>query len=144
MVVGRTWGDRLVQALGPVRLVRAGGALAAAGFALALVAASPPAAVLGFACLGIGVSCIVPLVFRAAGHVPGIAPGLALGAVSSMGYAGLMAGPPLVGALAELTSLPTALWLLVGLAGVVAALANVARVPVAGPAPSGRTASVVA
>ena len=144
MVVGRTSGDRLVQALGPVRLVRSGGTLAAAGFALALVAASPAAAVLGFACLGIGVSCIVPLVFRAAGHVPGIAPGLALGAVSSMGYAGLMAGPPLVGALAELTSLPTALWLLVGLAGLVAALANVARVPVAAPAPSGRTASVVA
>src|ERR671934_2490308 len=131
MVVGRASGDRLVEALGPVRLVRAGGAIAAAGFGLALVLGAPAAAVLGFACLGIGVSCIVPLVFRAAGAVRGVPAGVALGAVSSMGYLGLMAGPPLVGGLAELTSLPRALWLLVGLAGIVAALARTARVDAA-------------
>lgn len=85
MVLGRTFGDRLVQALGPVRLGRLGGTLAAVGFAPALIVATPAAAVAGFACLGAGASSIVPLVFRAAGHVPGIAPGVALGAVSSMG-----------------------------------------------------------
>lgn len=127
MVVGRTSGDRLVELLGAVTLVRAGGAIAAAGFALALVVATPAAGVAGFAGLGLGVACIVPLVFRAAGDVAGIAPGLALGAVSSMGYLGLMTGPPLVGGVAELTSLPEALWLLVGLAGVGTALAGTAR-----------------
>jgi MFS family permease len=131
MVLGRASGDRLVQALGPVRMVRAGGTIAATGFGLALVLATPPAAVLGFASLGIGVSCIVPLVFRAAGAVRGLPAGVALGAVSSMGYLGLMAGPPLVGGLAELTSLPRALWLLVGLAGVVAVLGRTARVDAA-------------
>jgi MFS family permease len=143
MVLGRAGGDPLVERLGPVRLVRLGGALAAAGFAVALVLAVPPAAVLGFACLGLGVSCIVPLVFRAAGAVRGLPAGLALGAVSSMGYLGLMAGPPLVGGLAELTSLPRALWLLVGLAGVVAALSRTARAEAA-EAPSAERATVAA
>ena len=144
MVVGRASGDRLVEALGPVRLVRAGGAIAAAGFGLALVLGAPAAAVLGFACLGIGVSCIVPLVFRAAGAVRGVPAGVALGAVSSMGYLGLMAGPPLVGGLAELTSLPRALWLLVGLAGIVAALARTARVDAAQAPASAEPATVAA
>ena len=134
-----------MQALGPVRLVRSGGAAGRRGFALALVAASPAAAVLGFACLGIGVSCIVPLVFRAAGHVPGSPPAWRSAPCRAWATPGSWPGPPLVGALAELTSLPTALWLLVGLAGLVAALAE--RGPGArrrAPAPSGRTASVVA
>ncbi|HSD77617.1 MAG TPA: MFS transporter, partial [Solirubrobacteraceae bacterium] len=144
MVVGRSAGDRLVEAFGPVRLVRAGGGVAAAGFALALVLEAPPAAVLGFACLGIGVSCIVPLVFRAAGAVRGLPAGIALGAVSSMGYLGLMAGPPLVGGLAELTSLPRALWLLVGLAGVVAALARTARVDPRAASPSAEPVTAAA
>jgi MFS family permease len=143
MVLGRSAGDRLVEAAGPVRVVRLGAGIAAAGFALALLVAAPPAAVLGFGCLGIGVSCIVPLVFRAAGAVHGIPAGVALGAVSSMGYLGLMAGPPLVGGLAELTSLPRALWLLVGLSGVVAALARTARVDPR-PAASAEPASVAA
>jgi MFS family permease len=141
MVAGRTSGDRLVERLGAVTLVRAGGTIAAAGFAIALLVATPAAGVAGFACLGLGVACIVPLVFRAAGDVAGIAPGLALGAVSSMGYLGLMTGPPLVGGVAELTSLPRALWLLVGLAGVATALAGTAR---HGAAASAAPASVAA
>jgi MFS family permease len=144
MVLGRATGDRLVEALGPVRLVRAGGAIAAGGFGVALILAVPAAAVLGFACLGTGVASIVPLVFRAAGAVRGVPAGVALGAVSSMGYLGLMAGPPLVGGLAELTSLPRALWLLVGLAGTVAVLARTARVDAAQRAPSGERATVAA
>jgi MFS family permease len=141
MVVGRTSGDRLVEALGAVTLVRTGGGVAAAGFAVALLVATPAAGVAGFACLGLGVACIVPLVFRAAGDVAGIAPGVALGAVASMGYLGLMTGPPLVGGVAELTSLPEALWLLVGLAGVATALAGTARHAAAA---SGAPASVPA
>jgi MFS family permease len=69
----------------------------------------------------------VPAVFRAAAHQPGISPGVALGAVSTMGYVGFLGGPPIIGGLAELTSLPTALWLLVALALAIAALAPHAR-----------------
>jgi MFS family permease len=143
MVAGRSSGDRIVSALGPIRLVRVGGAIAGAGFAVALLLAATPAAVAGFACLGIGVACIVPLVFRAAGAVGGLPAGIALGAVSSMGYLGLMTGPPLVGGLAQLTSLPRALWLLVALSGVVVALARTARVDAAEEA-SGREPTAAA
>lgn len=127
MVAGRLAGDSLVERFGPAALVRAGGTLAAGGFAVALVVAQPAAAFLGLACLGAGLSSLVPIVFRAGGAVPGIAPGLALAAVSTTGYLGFMVGPPLIGALAELSGLPTALWLLVALGAAVAALSPTAR-----------------
>jgi MFS family permease len=123
MTLGRVFGDRLVERLGSVRLVRAGGTLAACGFGLALLAGAPAAAVAGFACLGAGMSSIVPIVFRAAGHVPGIASGVALAAVSSIGYLGFVTGPPAIGGIAELVGLPGALGVLVALGAAVTALA---------------------
>ena len=56
-----------------------------------------------------------------------LAPGVALGQVSSTGYLGFLAGPTLIGGVAELTGLPTALWLLVGLALLVSALGPATR-----------------
>jgi MFS family permease len=128
MVAGRLAGDRLVQRFGPAAVVRAGGAVAAGGFAIALLVAHPAAAFAGLACLGAGLSALVPIVFRAGAAMPGIAPGLALAAVSTTGYLGFMAGPPLIGALAELSGLPTALWLLVALGAAVIALSPAATV----------------
>ena len=136
MVLGRLAGDRLVERFGPAALVRAGGTLAAGGFAVALVVAQPAAAYFGLACLGAGLASIVPIVFRAGGAVPGIAPGLALAAVSTTGYLGFMVGPPLIGALAELTGLPTALWVLVALGVAVAALSPTARPRAHDPVPA--------
>ena len=78
----------------------------------------------------------MPIVFRAGGAVPGIAPGLALAAVSTTGYLGFMVGPPLIGALAELTGLPTALWVLVALGVAVAALSPTARPRAHDPVPA--------
>jgi len=127
MTVGRVFGDRLVDRFGPEAIVRAGGSVAAIGFGLALVAAAPVAAIAGFACLGAGMSGVVPIVFRAAGHVPGMAAGLGLAAVSSTGYLGFLVGPPTIGGLAELTGLPTALFVLVVLAAAVALLAPTTR-----------------
>jgi MFS family permease len=127
MTAGRIVGDRLVARFGSVTVVRAGGAIAAAGFALALAAATPAAAIAGFACLGAGMSGVVPIVFRSAGHVGGMAPQLGLAAVSSTGYLGFMVGPPLIGGIAELVGLPSALVLIVLLGGVVYALAPTTR-----------------
>jgi MFS family permease len=109
MTAGRLVGDRLVVAAGAVRLVRVGGLVAAGGFGLALVAAHPAAALVGFACLGAGMASIVPIVFRAAGNAPGIAAGASLAAVSTIGYLGFIVGPPIIGGLAELVGLPVAL-----------------------------------
>jgi MFS family permease len=135
MTVFRIFGDRLTTALGAPTIVRAGGTIAAAGFAVALLVATPAAAVVGFAALGTGMACVVPNVFRSAGTLPDVSPGIGLAGVATMGYFGFVAGPPLIGGLAELTGLPTALGLLVVLAAMVAVLASAIR---ATPVPSAR------
>ncbi|MEY2534202.1 MAG: hypothetical protein QOF29_2112 [bacterium] len=123
MTAGRLVGDRLVMAVGAVRLVRAGGLLAALGFGLALLTANPVAALVGFACLGAGMASIVPIVFRTAGDIPGMASGVSLAAVTTIGYLGFIVGPPIIGGLAELVGLPTALGAVAVLGVAVAALA---------------------
>jgi MFS family permease len=127
MTLGRLFGDRLVARFGPEAIVRAGGSIAAVGFGLALLASWAPAGILGFACLGAGMSGVVPIVFRASGRVPGMAPGVALAAASSTGYLGFMVGPPIIGGLAELVGLPVALGVLVLLGAAVALLARTTR-----------------
>jgi MFS family permease len=111
MTLGRLAGDRLAERWGGDRLLRAGGLLGAAGLGIALLVATPGAALAGFLLLGAGLSAMVPTVFRAAGAVEGLPPGVALAAVSTLGYTGLLAGPPVIGVIAELTSLPLALGL---------------------------------
>ena len=104
-------------------MVRGGALLATAGLAAALLIAAPAAGVAGFACLGAGVAVVVPSVFRAAGTGHGIAPGAALAAVTTTGYAGFLVGPPVIGAIAGATSLPAALTLVLAATLLVAALA---------------------
>src|SRR5215217_7230759 len=123
MTLGRFVGDRLTAAWGAEALVRRGGLLAAAALGGALLIAHPAAAVAGFALLGIGIAAIVPVVFRAAAGVPGVAPGVGIAAASTMGYFGFLIAPPVIGAIAELTSLPLALGLLAVLSVVMSALA---------------------
>ncbi len=123
MALGRAVGDRLTAGWGPVALVRRGGLLGAAGLAAALLIGRPIAALAGFACLGAGLAVMVPVVFRAASELPGLTPGMGIAAVSAMGYAGFLVGPPAIGGLAELSSLPLALGVLVVLVLAPAALA---------------------
>src|SRR4051812_14568308 len=123
MTAGRLAGDRLTERLGPVALVRRGGLVAAAGLGAALLAGAPAAALAGFAGPGAGLAPVPPAVFRAAGNATAQA-GPSLAAVSTTGYLGFLAGPPLIGALAEATSLPTALALLPVLAAILAVSAR--------------------
>jgi MFS family permease len=127
MTAGRLFGDALVARYGPVAVVRAGGVVASGGFGLALLWGEPAAAIAGFACLGAGMASIVPIVFRAAGSVGGMAAGVALAAVSTTGYAGFLVGPPVIGGLSELAGLRTALALLVVLATGITVLARASR-----------------
>lgn len=95
-------------------LVVGGGAGALTGGVLLLaLAPSPVLALVGAAVAGAGVSVLAPTLFSAVGErsAPGRA-GADLAAVSALGYAGFVAGPPLIGLVSALTSLPTALALL--------------------------------
>ena len=127
MVTGRLLGDGITARLGPVRIARYGGALAAAGFVLATVVPSDAAALTGFVLVGLGASNIVPVVFSAAGRVPGTPPSVALATVTTFGYAGVLAGPAAIGFVAHATDLSIALAGLALLLAIVSALAPTVR-----------------
>jgi MFS family permease len=128
MTIGRLFGDRITQRLGSVAHLRGGALVAAFGIVVAAIAPSVPVAVAGFACAGIGLSALFPLMVRAASDRGGDSPGPAIAAVSTAGYGGLVTGPPLVGFVAEATSLRVALAAILGLLCLTAAaLASTAR-----------------
>jgi MFS family permease len=124
MAAGRFTGDRLVARLGGDAVVRAGGALAAAGLGLSLAIGHPLVAVLGFALVGAGLSCVFPVVLSSAARSPDLPPSAAIAAVCTVGYFGFLLGPPMIGGLAELIGLPGALGLVVLLCALIAALGS--------------------
>ncbi|MFI2204657.1 MFS transporter [Streptomyces sp. NPDC020192] len=120
MAGGRLVGDRLTTRYGAPALVRAGAALAALGLAAGLAGSTIASALAGWAVFGLGLSVTIPSLITAAGT----GGPRAVAAVSVTGYAGLLAGPAFIGALATVTSLPLALLLPALLAGAVAALSR--------------------
>ncbi|NYE29745.1 putative MFS family arabinose efflux permease [Rhodanobacter sp. K2T2] len=127
MAVGRLTGDRLVAWLGPVWTVRAGAALAAIGFLIAALLPWKATALLGFVLVGLGAANVVPVMFSAAGRLPASAPAVSIAAVTTLGYAGLLLGPALIGFVAHATTLPAALACVAALLLLVAASARVVR-----------------
>lgn len=127
MLIGRFSGDALVRRFNAPRLVRTGGAVAAGGLGIALLINQPAIMLLGFAAVGLGLSVVYPLVFSAAGNHPVIPSGQAVASVASMGYGGFLAGPPILGWIAELTSLRAMLAFVVLLAAATALLAGATR-----------------
>ena len=109
MALGRFAGNGLTRRLGPARLLQLSGALAAIGLAAALLRGTAIVSTVGFALVGLGVANLIPILFSAAGRTPGIASGTAIAAVATTGYFGYLAGPPLIGLVAEAAGLPTAL-----------------------------------
>ena len=113
MAAGRFGGDWVRARLSGTALMRASGVLAAVGMALALAVPSAGVALTGFALVGLGLSNVVPVLFSAASKVPGVSSAHGIAAVSGVGYLGMMAGPPLIGLIAERSSLTTGLMVVV-------------------------------
>jgi hypothetical protein len=122
MALCRVGGDAVNARVGAEALLRGGMLLVAAALGALLLIAEPVAAVIGFTLAGLGVANAVPIMFSAAGRVPPSGPSLA--AVFTVGYTGFLAGPPLIGALADAIGLPATLGLVGAMAVVVAALAH--------------------
>lgn len=120
MAAGRFGGDWVRARWAAVPLLRASGALGAIGMVLALLVPHPFAALFGFALVGLGFANVVPVLFSAAANVPGVSPAHGIAAVSSLGYLGMMAGPPLIGVIAEARSLTVGLFTVVLFAAVLA------------------------
>jgi fucose permease len=124
MTVGRVVGDWVNHRIGAVALLRWGALFTGVPLAALLLIGQPAVALFGLFLVGLGVANGVPLMFSAAGRQPDTPPGPGIAAVSSMGSLGFLAGPPVIGFLADALSLPWALSTLVLGAAVVFALAR--------------------
>jgi len=121
MAIGRLTGDAVIRRFGSDQVLRASAMLAAVGLAVALIIGAPAAGIAACAAVGLGVANIFPILLSQAGRLEGVEPSLALAAVTATGYFGFLAGPPLIGAAAELTSLPLALGIVVAFCALIAA-----------------------
>lgn len=124
MTAGRLSGTALLERLGQTRTLVAGGLTAAAGMLLGALAPGVWAALLGFAVTGLGLANIFPLAVARAGALAGPA---GVAAASTLGYGGMLLGPPAIGFLADWFSLPLALTTVAALAAGAALIGYGAR-----------------
>lgn len=128
MTICRFGADRVVGTLGPVRVLRLGALIAAAGLTVVVLSPTYPLTVAGWGVYGVGLAAIVPQLFTAAGSlVPGPRAAMVLSRVVGAGYAGLLAGPAVVGWLSGLVGLTAAFVLPLVLCVVGALLATTLR-----------------
>lgn len=124
MTIGRAGGTRLLERLGRTRTLVGGGATAAIGMLLGALAPSVWAALLGFAITGLGLANIFPVAVERSGSLAGPS-GVAI--ASTLGYGGMLLGPPAIGFMADWFSLPTALTSVAALAALAALIGYVTR-----------------
>ena len=124
MAIGRLSGTRMLERLGQTRTVVSGGAIATAGMLLGALAPSLWAALLGFVITGLGLANLFPIAIERAGALAG-PDGVAV--ASTLGYGGMLLGPPAIGFMADWFSLPTALTSVAALAATAAVIGFVTR-----------------
>ena len=129
MTVGRLGGDRLVARLGVFRTMLWGSLLVMTGLALAVAGPGLALSMAGYVAVGLGAANLVPVLFSAAGRQTVMPPGLAIAAVTTTGYAGILLGPALIGFASQASSLASAFWgLLVLMMAIVLTASRIARV----------------
>ncbi|WP_329289443.1 MFS transporter [Streptomyces pseudovenezuelae] len=124
MTIGRLTGTRLLERLGQTRTLVGGGTTAALGMLLGALAPSVCAALLGFMITGLGLANLFPVAVERAGRLAG-PDGVAV--ASTLGYGGMLLGPPAIGFMADWFSLPAALTSVAALAATAAVIAAVTR-----------------
>ncbi len=105
MAGGRFAADWLVTKFGVKRMLQASGITIMIGLMIAVLVPHIISATIGFLFVGLGVSSVVPLVYSLAGRSGTMLPGMAIAAVSSIGFLGFLLGPPLIGFIAEASNL---------------------------------------
>ena len=105
MTSGRLVGDRIADRFGIQRVLAASGILITSGFTIIVLSSYIPITLTGYLLTGFGVSCVVPFVFSLAGRIPMSNPGAALASISSLGYLGFLLVPPMIGYVAQASSL---------------------------------------
>jgi MFS family permease len=121
MAAGRFVADWLVTRFGIKKILQASGVVIASGLVIAIIQPGVALSITGFILVGAGVSSVVPLVYSAAGKSKRVSPGVALAAVSTIGYFGFLFGPPTIGFIAQASSLRVS-FLLIALLGLTTTL----------------------
>ena len=121
MATCRFAGDRMILRFGAMRVMVLGGLAMFAGLATAVLSTHFLLSAAGFALIGIGAANVVPLLFGAAGRIPGMSAGAGVAAVATLGYGGLLLAPPVLGYIASHASIMVALGML-SLSGLVIAM----------------------
>jgi MFS family permease len=129
MVLARVFADRWRTRWGDRRIVLAGSALAAAGLTLGLLLGGVASALLGFACVGLGIAAVAPCIYVAAAEQ---GPN-ALTLIAAMGVTGMLAGPPVIGSIASASSLAWGM----GAVALAAILVSACATQIRWPVPSG-------
>ncbi|MEM1130937.1 MAG: MFS transporter [Pseudomonadota bacterium] len=129
MVVMRLLGDRVVLKLGPVRSARLAGTFAALGALVVFLSGGFWMAIAGFVLMGVGYAVVMPLAFSRAANDPDVSPGTGIAGMATFGYGGMLLGPPVIGFVAEATSMHTAFLLLVAISALIAVFAGSVRPP---------------
>ncbi len=112
MATGRFVGDWFATRVGVKKILQISGALTAVGLFTAIIFPYFFTAIIGFLFVGAGVSSVIPFVYSAAGKSKILSPGVALAAVSTIGYLGFLFGPPFIGFIAQVSSLRVSLGLI--------------------------------
>ena len=109
MVVGRIFGDKIVNRFGLRKTLLINCLIVFLGMFVALISMNPISVVIGFGITGLGLSTIVPLIYSEAGHSKTMSAGVALAAITTVGMGGFLLGPVLIGFISEFSSLRIAL-----------------------------------
>lgn len=127
MAAMRFAGDLVREKFGAVRTLQVCAIISIIGLVVSGLAPDATTAILGFALAGIGISNMVPIAFSAAGNMPGLAPGVGMSVVTTMGYSGILVAPSLIGFVAQHTGLAIIFLALPALHVVVLLLSRLAK-----------------
>jgi len=124
MLMMRLGGDYLVKRFGGKKVVCIGSLLGATGFLFVIFADWIPLEFGGFFLIGLGMANIVPIFFSLVGRQQVMPINIAVSAVSTLGYLGILMGPALIGFIAHQTNLVFSFGLLAGLLLLVVGIAK--------------------
>jgi MFS family permease len=105
MATGRFAGDRIIARIGRKKTLQVSGILVFTGLMISVLLPYLFTATIGFFIVGLGVSSVIPTVYSTAARSAKISPSMALAGVSSIGFLGFLIGPPLIGYIAQISSL---------------------------------------
>ncbi|MEM0994958.1 MAG: MFS transporter [Bacteroidota bacterium] len=124
MMIGRFFGDRARLKFGDAKLLIFGSLLSILGVSTIILSSMVVLTVIGFLLVGSGLATIVPIAYSQAGNVPNLAPGVGIGMVTTIGYAGFLFGPPIIGFIADWQNLRIAFLFILALFVIMGFLAS--------------------